>query len=352
MITTRPKDWTVLIWSASDTNLYPHMQKDLERARAAGDRYDVNVVSQTDHAPQGRGGLRSGPGFQEELGSTNMADSDRLAEFVQWGMENYPAEHYVLVVAGHGDGPYGFCRDDSHDAWMTPQQLQNGLEKARASTGQKLDVLAFDACLMGNLETLHQLKDEARFLVGSEEIADAAGWDYNQALKPQASARDFATNLVSMASQRNHIYPTLAAYDAEAIPRLTASVGDLGQALVESSLSDDQLTSARRSTRHYRQFNDLGDFAQKLMEVAGEDSDLGRAAVSVQRALGQAVIAEEHRSDYAGSRGVNIELEQRQGEAYSELAFARETNWEAAQSRLQGNPPSPYQAMLDAEGLC
>ena len=39
-----------------------------------------------------------------ELGEVNMGDPSTLALFTEWAIENFPVEHYVLVVWDHGNG--------------------------------------------------------------------------------------------------------------------------------------------------------------------------------------------------------------------------------------------------------
>src|SRR5260370_280022 len=71
---------------------------------------------------------------------------------------------------------------DSNGTWMSLPKIQQGLQEAHQATGRKLDVVGFDACLMANTEVAHQLKDEADFLVGSQEVEGGAGWPYNRVL--------------------------------------------------------------------------------------------------------------------------------------------------------------------------
>ena len=46
----------------------------------------------------------------------SMGDPDSLSAFLEYGRKNYPADRYVLVLWGHGDGPTGgVCFDELFD---------------------------------------------------------------------------------------------------------------------------------------------------------------------------------------------------------------------------------------------
>ena len=39
-----------------------------------------------------------------DLGRVDMGDYKKLTEFVKWGMEKFPAKHYLVDVWNHGNG--------------------------------------------------------------------------------------------------------------------------------------------------------------------------------------------------------------------------------------------------------
>ena len=46
------------------------------------------------------------------LGEVNMANPVVLADFLKWGISNYPAENYAVILWGHGYGIDGVLKDD------------------------------------------------------------------------------------------------------------------------------------------------------------------------------------------------------------------------------------------------
>ena len=90
-----------------------------------------------------------------------------------------------MVLWDHGGGPLkGVCYDETRDyEALSLKELDEGLEAGvKARGGIPYDIVGFDACLMGSLETAVMLSDDAKWLVASEEIEAGAGWDYSELL--------------------------------------------------------------------------------------------------------------------------------------------------------------------------
>ncbi len=132
-----------------------------------------------------------------DLGELNMADGATLADFIIWAVVNYPARKHALILSDHGSGwPGGFSDEDTggngkdkvalaeemgDNLWL--MELDRALEQARAKTGLgKLDLIGFDACLMGMLEVYTQMAPHAAYAVASEETEPSLGWAYTSFL--------------------------------------------------------------------------------------------------------------------------------------------------------------------------
>ncbi|MDY4681610.1 MAG: clostripain-related cysteine peptidase, partial [Lachnospiraceae bacterium] len=76
----------------------------------------------------------------------SMGDPSTLTDFIQWGMDNYPSEHYGVILWDHGGGNAdGVCYDELYDGDnLTLPELGSAL----SDTGSTLDFIGFDACLM------------------------------------------------------------------------------------------------------------------------------------------------------------------------------------------------------------
>ncbi|MEW6279137.1 MAG: clostripain-related cysteine peptidase, partial [Candidatus Eremiobacterota bacterium] len=294
----------MLVWSSSENDLYPYQVADLDEAERVGCSDTFQMVAQIDHGPCAQRlelkpdplpGLRSP--VKAELPATSMSCPRALADFIQWGMRNYPAEHYWLVVSDHGEGWKGACQDDGQDGWMTLPQLEEGLRLAREATGRKLDLLSFDACYMGSLEVAHQLRNEAGLMVGSEEAIGYFGLPYDRVLADMdRTPRELAARLVSFATESYEApgvpdMPTTAAIDLSKVEAVTRAVRRMGEAVRRSPLD---LSGVSRDTQTFWQFKDVHDLAHQIERRADSDPALREACQEVKQAVHEAVFAEQH----------------------------------------------------------
>ena len=119
--------------------------------------------------------------LEEFDNSDNMTDPDNLAFFLEYGYDNYKAEHYDLIFWNHGGGPiYGYGNDEYHvfDS-LTISKMKKALYDSPFNGGNKLELIGFDACLMGSIEVAYSLSDYADYMVASEEAEPGGGWDYS-----------------------------------------------------------------------------------------------------------------------------------------------------------------------------
>ena len=118
---------------------------------------------------------------------TDTASPITLYNFLSFGVEFYPARHYLVIVSGHSAGvlPNYLLRDNSSGRAMDFSQLRDvftqlkqdlaGHQDGRAEV---IDILGFDTCLMSMAEICCELKDLVQTVIGSETYTPASGWPY------------------------------------------------------------------------------------------------------------------------------------------------------------------------------
>ncbi len=116
----------------------------------------------------------------DERGLGNMGDSNTLADFLNWGVGNYPAAHMGLVLWNHGGGSIsGVCFDELNDSdSLSLRELDAALLSVYDSMTDNFEFIGFDACLMGSIECANVLASYADYMYGSEELEPGYGWDY------------------------------------------------------------------------------------------------------------------------------------------------------------------------------
>ncbi len=380
--------WTIMLYQdADDQILEKDIFVDLNEAERVGSSDRVKIVAQIDRfagAFRGDGdwtGTRRYYVTQDndlnaihsevaqELGEANMGDGQSLVDFVQWSVQNFPADRYVLILSDHGMGWPGGWSDPSHqgnDSSRAPMvsrlgnniylmELDEALRASRAAAGiDKFEIVGMDACLMAQLEIMAALQPHARYAVASEETEPALGWAYasflgqlvtnpdlsgeqlsklivesyidgDQRIADPAARADFlgqgsplggifgqttasADQLVKQLEQNI----TISAIDLESLPRLMDSANEFAYMLQ----NEDQrlVAEARRYAQSYTSifgrevppaYIDLGHFAV-LVANNTSNPDVKGAATQLVADLKRTVIAERHGSRKQGSTGLAI----------------------------------------------
>ena len=119
----------------------------------------------------------------------NMAAPETLNAILSYAMKQFPAEHYALILWGHGSGWRGYSIDEESNAVMSLPQLHAALTHLESP----LSVIAFDCCYGAMLETAYELRDDADFLIATERDEPAAGWNYSFFLENLATSADSCT---------------------------------------------------------------------------------------------------------------------------------------------------------------
>jgi hypothetical protein len=128
----------------------------------------------------------------ENLGDrVNSGTSDTLSAFGTWAVEKYPADHYGLIMWDHGGGWSMIASDDElGPAGIAMPEFEKALKEVTTQTGQKLDILGFDACLMGQLPVAVVAAPYAHYMIAAEELVPGYGWNYTPPLEVIAKQAD------------------------------------------------------------------------------------------------------------------------------------------------------------------
>jgi len=113
------------------------------------------------------------------VGLRNMGNAGTLSSFIDFGMLNFPAQKYGLILWDHGGGSISGYGHDEHfgNDNMTLLDLNYALQQSEVSH-TKLEFLGFDTCLLGTVEMAVIAADYAKYLIASEDLIPGDGWDY------------------------------------------------------------------------------------------------------------------------------------------------------------------------------
>lgn len=239
----------------------------------------------------------AGPRLQAALkpGSSKAFIEAKLSE-IDPGFDDEELEMLIIRAIGLDES----SRRDALDCMELKAALHDSTATIAAMTGApfKFDIIGFDACLMAGLEVAFQIRKFADFVIGSEEIEPAKGWQYDlvlRAVEGAAGARELSRAWVSAYSESMLKYGirlvTQSAIDCALLDAACAEINALGACIGERV--DDAYKaiakSEKGSTRFYdTDFLDLLDFAKNFAKEAADPRI--DAAIS---ALNRCIVASE-----------------------------------------------------------
>ncbi|MCE1247857.1 MAG: clostripain-related cysteine peptidase [Firmicutes bacterium] len=364
------RKWTILVYAAADNDLEKYIIKDVNDMENVGSSNNMNLVVQIDRGQKpselsgGWAGARrykletnvdpynlDSPVLQD-MGQINMGDPKTLQNFVEWGVKEYPAQHYMLVISDHGMGWKGAVEDDSHNGWLSMPATREALEKAKDNTGVKLDIIGYDACLMGQSEVAYELKDVANYMVASPDSEGAEGWPYNNMLdknilknlnmalmaKFSLDPPALAKFIVRAASQDQNNLPTMSAIELDKMDNVAKASNKLVEAVLASDTPPALLKTLVRKTQPFEGFKDHYDFCSRIVTSEDvKDVKLKEAAQGVMDSLYNAVMYEEHSSKSPGGHGLSVHLPSYRAtyqDEYRQTQWAKDTKWDKMIDKL------------------
>lgn len=330
------KKWTILYYFDGKNNLAPMAEHSFNSLDQVGSDDNVNLVAQfgmpKKNVLQGLIEKGGGTAVFQDIGDRDMGSADNVKQFVEWGMKNYPAEHYALVMWDHGAGFEGSMVDEETNHIITNNQLAKALEDAAKETGKKLDVINWNACLMQQAETGYELRNAASYMVGSEEVEAGLripipgvfgttpqheiAKDVKEAVKTKGDLTPEEVAKLFVFEAKNQFggsmfTPTQSAIDLSKMEKVTKQLDNLAGALLDTIKADpstlDKVRSDVKKAQHflaadmyiepYVDYRDIGDFCRVLVKdtkLNAVNPQVGEAAKQVMASLQEAVIAEHH----------------------------------------------------------
>ncbi len=324
--------------------------------------------------------------------NADMGASQTLSEFVDFAAANYPADHYALIFWDHGGGPlWGYGVDElfSGDGLLLAEMVQAMDETvfnadANDYLGQKLDFVGFDACLMGNFETMAIWAEYARYFVGSEELEPGDGWNYsflsvmNETDDPieitSAIVDAYGAYYEGKQSEFYHPDCTLAVADLSKVGALLQALGAFGDTIASQieQGSYAAVQTARESTKSFGIIGSEEDrsiFAYDLVDIGSLTEQFSGMAATEAGVLAEAAtqLIIKNYTNVDGAAGVSVYFPSgnkaqyyEMRETYSNLAAygytrlfeAMSTQWQSAEAKSYTIPAltmvgDEYQIQLD-----
>ena len=221
------KEWTFMLFMAADNNLEAATSIDINELEKYGSTDEVNFVAQIDrngnydhdselkwtgakrfYIIKDKSTKKMTSPAVKTLGDVDMAAPETLTDFVSWTVKNYPARKYALILWNHGTGwkeinpdvleadvgeiglpsgsvpvnpiSYNISYDDTSKTSMNIPTLGKTLAKVVDITGEPLEIMGFDACLMQMAEVAWTTRQYSKCQLGSPDLEPERGWPYDK----------------------------------------------------------------------------------------------------------------------------------------------------------------------------
>lgn len=357
-----PKEWTVMVFVNAKNNLETYGLKDVNEMEKIGSSDKVNIVAELGRikgystedgdwvgsrrylVTKDADTSKINSPVVMEIAKSDMGDWNYLVNFVKWAKENYPAKKYLLVVWNHGSGwnknleiaelgGKGISYDDETGNHITTTQLRQALEQ----TG-RMNILAMDACLMQMIEVAYEVKNNANYIVASEETEPGDGYTYDTWLgplvnKPAMSEEELSKVMVD--SYGDHYQSinqgsTQSSIKAASLDSFTALVNDFADALMASNDTANAKNARTKAQAFYYSSNkDIYHFV-KLVTDATQFTEVKSKGQALLDFMKKEMIVHNRAvgSKYANAYGIAAYLPSYYTSSYDELLWAKASKWD------------------------
>lgn len=256
----------------------------------------------------------------------DMGSISTLRRFLEFSNEKDVA-HKVLVFWDHGGGSlFGVCHDENTDTMLSLDSLRDAMNDVYEEDPENppFDIIIFNACLMGNIDTLKSLKGFAKYVVASEEVAPGEGMDYSVMVRelnnnPEISPLNLAKKMCDGYMEKCHRNrtdwcATMSVVDMSKLDNLINAYENFGEAVFQKVKENPHETiyefvrnsywvedyGGNTETSGFFNMMDLRGFAQNNRKL------VPREAEELMKAVDKSVVYNRHGKYRSGSAGISF----------------------------------------------
>ncbi len=249
----------------------------------------------------------------------------------------------------------GILFNEQSKTYMNNQVLTSALSEIKTSVlnNQKINILGMDACLMAMLEVVYQARNYVDYMVASQEVELAYGWNYLTFLQsfaagrvsPAQAAQSVVTSYQSLYKDKIQFY-TQSAIDLSYVDKLKTNLDSVIQHLgVCQRLDKDSLVDViKRARRNCLQFSatsyiDLHSFFIELNKSVEQFfnkkfssnyavTQLKNAVNTAVSSIEQSIIANASGTYLTRAKGLSIYFPMNHIDgSYQHTEFAKDSLW-------------------------
>lgn len=340
--------WNFIVLMCADNNLadYLYHLQDINEMEVVGSTSSIqifvildlkedndSVVYRIEKDYAGKDATIRSP-IVENAGEIDFSDPRSINMVLSSIIRKYPSKFLVLVFWGHGAFYRGIFDDKG--------KLLHIDRIKEALSGIKPNVIIFDACRMGSVETLYAVRDLCDYMVASENDFVGDGLPYDIVLKElndvkQISSREVAKIIIEGFSEwtKNNRLPKSVVLSAYNVTKFNSDFFLLKNyiSLLNSSLPlmSDKFKTVFKETESYEGTTngDFLDFIINLENVGDIRLNIAsRHMKSIATSWIEFLFKYEYSTDVARANGLAIYIPKGVVDPYYRItSFGRDSGW-------------------------
>ncbi len=368
------KEWTIMIFMNGDNDLEAYGTYDINEMEMVGSNENVNFVVQFDRSKEHSvcdgnwNGARRyyiekddetnmfgkiNSTLLEDMGEIDMGDWNESVNFFKFGIENYPAKKYGFIFWNHGSGwlkntqlpaVRGISYDEGSGNHINSPDLKKAVDTMAGLIGKKIDLVAFDACLMAMVEIGAQMEDSVKYMATSEDSVPGGGFEYkilfNNILKnydkgAEKMALTFGESFKEYyKGKTTWMYLTSVTYSVASLENMNIileNIDRLAKNIIEHN-DFDYFEKIEKEVQRYdgKLYVDLVHLAELVLDYS-KNTSVKIAAQSLISVLNENIIFNWWQNDkLRNSNGLSIyfPLKGKYHEHYIDTELAKKTRWD------------------------
>lgn len=213
----------------------------------------------------------------KNLGREDMGSGATFADFLDYGLTNFPADRYGLILWDHGAGASdGVCYDEITNESLDMKEIYTALQQASHNANyRKFSMVGFDACLMADYEMAVHLQPYADVMIASEETEPGEGWAYkgwlpklvkDPGIDIQELGKSIVDSFVRSVGSSSDEFATLSVLDLTQLEGLKAAIEEMGTSLA-GAIDAGDFNAISRIRQKARSFGETSDAASDMIDL-------------------------------------------------------------------------------------
>ncbi|WP_413160303.1 clostripain-related cysteine peptidase [Capilliphycus salinus ALCB114379] len=239
-------NWVVLYWMPYDNELMRFGEPILKMLTSGTRDSETLVVVQSDYwgdTKMRRRLLKNGTIHEIELLEQDSSDVSTFSAYLDWAHQTMTAEHWAVIVVGHGGKINEISPDDGGGNWQTRtwmgvDQFAQAVSYFNRATDGRVELLFFQNCNKATLEVVYEARNCARYTLASQLNLGAPNYYYEGFLsrlkEPSVDGREAAISIMN--SERADMYHTLTLVDNQVVRQIPEKLSPLVQLIFNTRL--------------------------------------------------------------------------------------------------------------------